>query len=205
MNINQWKERISQRSDITTGLVHLTKGNDTMSAGQVLFKILKEGKLKGSTTSSGFICGDIEAVCLQDTPLYSLAQNVYFEQGLIKEGKSNKTRYTAFGIRFEKRFVYKKGGRPVIYDRIKDAKKYLPDTEWWRIVNLELSNDENIIDWTHEREWRVPKELTFELSEISIVVGSTKALNSFKNYCLERGIDIVNEVKSVINLGEIFF
>ena len=49
-------------------------------------------------------------------------------------------------------------GRPVIYDKTISAKKYLPENEWWRIVNLDLSDEDRFIDWTHEREWRVPND-----------------------------------------------
>lgn len=54
--------------------------------------------------------------------------------------------------------MYKKGGRPVIYDQTIEAKKYLPESQHWRIVNFDLSNDDRLVDWTHEREWRVPDE-----------------------------------------------
>ncbi len=70
---------------------------------------------------------------------------------------------------FDKTYIYKKGGRPVIYDKTEEAKKYLTEDKWWRIVNLDLSDSNNIIDWTHEREWRVLNELTFELKMLVLL------------------------------------
>lgn len=61
LKVEDWWKRISRRSDMTRAVTHLTKeakidGKD-LSALEVLVKILKEKKLKGSTTKSGFIVG----------------------------------------------------------------------------------------------------------------------------------------------------
>lgn len=209
MEMKKWKKRIAERSDMTTKLVHLTKpadfGDNKMSCLEVLIKIIKEKRLEGSTTESGFIVGSRKAVCFQDTPLYSLAQNVYYEQKLKSSGESKKIRYYGWGLIFDKKFIYKNNGRPVIYDNTLQAKEYLPDNQWWRIVNLDLSDENNIIDWTHEREWRVPEYLDFKLEDISIIVPNhknfKKVIKEFDNI----GIDILNEVRSIINLGDLFY
>ena len=84
----EWARRIADRSDISTGLVHLTRPTNTMRIEDILLKILFEKKLIGSSTEKGFICGSRRAVCFQDAPLYSICQNVYFEQ-LKRESDSN--------------------------------------------------------------------------------------------------------------------
>lgn len=106
---------------------------------------------------------------------------------------------------FTKPYIYKKGGRPVIYDKTVEAKKYLPRDQWWRIVNYDLSDENNIIDWTHEREWRVAGDLEFELSDISVVVPNDRAFKIIIKECNKVGIDLINEVKSIINLGDLFY
>lgn len=67
MKREEWKKRIARRSDMTCSLVHLTKdaviGGEKVNAIDVLIKILKERKLVGSTTESGFIVGSRKAVC----------------------------------------------------------------------------------------------------------------------------------------------
>ena len=125
MNSKEWNKRIARRSDFSSKLVHLTKNHDATSGFGNLFKILTEKKILGSTTESGFICGNIPAVCFQDMPLHSIAENIYYEQYLKKNQNSQKHRYTGYGLRFSKEYIYQKGGRPVIYDRTKDAKSYL--------------------------------------------------------------------------------
>ena len=66
--------------------------------------------------------------------------------------------------------AYRKGARPVIYDSIEEAKEYLDEQDWWRIVRLDYSHDDDIIDWTHEREWRILGEFRFELNEIVVTL-----------------------------------
>lgn len=42
MNVKDWGQRISHRTDISMGLVHLTKGNGKLSSLAILMKILEE-------------------------------------------------------------------------------------------------------------------------------------------------------------------
>lgn len=203
MNKNEWKKRIAERNDMTTYLAHLTKPlDDEIEVYEVLLKILKDRKLEGSG-EKGFIVGNTKAVCLQESPLYSLTQNIYYEQKLRKSEKVKKIRYLGFGLLFEKSFVFRNNGRPVIYDKTQEAKAYLPSSQWWRIVNLDLSNDDIIIDWTHEREWRVPNELKFQLKDVSVLVPNKKAYKKMIKICKEENIDLINEVRGIINLQDL--
>lgn len=203
MNKDEWKKRIAERNDMTTYLAHLTKpSEDGTSVQKVLLKILKDKKLEGSG-EKGFIVGNMKAVCLQESPLYSLTQNIYYEQKLRKGEKTKKIRYLGFGLLFEKSFVFRNNGRPVIYDKTQEAKDYLPSNQWWRIVNLDLGNDDIIIDWTHEREWRVPNELKFELKDISVLVPNKNAYKYMIKICKKEGIDLINEVRGIINLQDL--
>lgn len=71
----------------------------------------------------------------------------------LRKEENHKVRYLGFGIRFQKNFIYKKNGRPVIYDETNRAKEYLPENEWWRIVKLDLSNKEQYYRLAaHERD-----------------------------------------------------
>lgn len=201
-----WKARIAQRSDLTTGLVHLTRDQGKTSGLDILLKILIERKLNGSDPTTGFIVGNNRAVCFQEAPIYSLAQNIYTEQEYRKENEKAKTRYLGFGLRFTKRFIYKKRGRPVIYDKTQDAKTYLPKSEWWRIVNFDLNDEKAIIDWSHEREWRVPGDLTFALSDVSVILPNDRAYRKFVEKCEEKKEEkILSSVNGIVQLGMIFY
>ena len=202
-----WKARIAQRSDITCGLIHLTRENNIDSAIRVLIKILLEQRLIGSTTSSGFIVGNTPAVCFQEAPMYSVAQNIYTEQEYRLQNPNSKTRYTACGIQIEKCHVFKSGGRPVIYEKTDIAKQMLPSSEYWRIVNFDLEHDESIIDWTHEREWRVPGDFEFSLSDVTVLLPNSSLYKKFLSICEERdGLrHIPKEIRGITHMGSVFY
>lgn len=172
----QWVKRIQYRTDISGFVYHLTKsirnndGEVTMSATERLIKIIEERKLNGSSTQSGFITGNRKAVCFQDAPLSGVIQNVVHEREFKKE-LGDKVRYVGVGLAFPKSYIFQQGGRPVMYEGKETAKKILPKDEWWRIVDFSLMDKENIIDWTHEREWRLPAdEFHFDLSRAIVLL-----------------------------------
>lgn len=208
MQGKEWRKRFAQRTDITSKVVHLTRAqpDNGLSLIDVLFKIIREKKILGSTTSSGFIVGKSRAVCMQDTPLYSIVQNVYYEEKLKETKKGYIEKYKACGLIFPKSYVFNKGGRPVIYDKTENAKQYLPKDQWWRIVNFDLSDKNNIIDWTHEREWRVKGDFEFQLDKTSVILPNHKVYTKFfKKYKGEYGHYPTDDLKEIINATSIFF
>jgi hypothetical protein len=189
-----WKDRISKRNDITSMLTHLTRpSNDfiydeneeemNLAAVDNLIKILKERCLVGSD-GNGYVLGNIPAVCFQDAPLYGVIQNIQNEENIRNKSKYNKIRYTGNGLTFSKFYIYGKGGRPAIYDNSKEAKKYLPIEQYWRIVNLELNTDsQKIVDWMHEREWRVSGEFEFDYEFTHVLLYDKAAYDYFMDNC----------------------
>ncbi|HEY9608565.1 hypothetical protein [Allocoleopsis sp.] len=180
-NSEQWYSRIANRSDITNGVTHLTKPSFNIKnltdedeinqlATENLIEILKDRVIRGSTTEKGFIVGKTPAVCFQDVPFYSLIQNIEHERQRRSANPNERYRYCGVGIAFFKPYIFRKGGRPVFYDQIEIAKKLLPQDQHWRIVNFDISDHNKIIDWTHEREWRLPIELKFELNKTHILL-----------------------------------
>ena len=152
MDFKDWRERYKNRNDISSRLTHLAKGDTPEEAFETLLKILEEKKVMGSTTESGFVIGNKATVCLQEAPLNAIAENLLYEKRL-REETNCKVRYNAFGLRFNKAWVYQYGGRPVIYEEKNLMKQLLPQDEHWRIVNYDLSEKDHMIDWTHEREF----------------------------------------------------
>lgn len=206
--IDLWKERVAKRTDLTTQLIHLTRKTDSMGSMSVLIKILREGVIKPSVNTSdrGFICGSTPATCFQDTPLYSLAQNIYAEEEYIKTNKDAKLRYNGIGLMLSKPFIYSLGGRPVIYEDRETAKSFLPAEEHWRIVNFQLNENENIVDWTHEREWRVPGEVEFPLSEATVVLQSPEAYKLFLEKAKQVSeVDILEKIRTIVTLGSVLY
>ena len=202
----EWSRRIADRSDMSTGLVHLTRPADNQSVGAILLKILAEKKLIGSSTGSGFICGNHRAVCFQDAPLYSICQNVYFEQLKRESDPNYKVRYLAFGLSFSKDYLFKKGARPVVYEKTEIAKNILPQNQWWRIVRLDLSDESNIVDWTHEREWRLPGDLEFELNKATLIaIDNNQVKQMAAEYKEKTGIEIRDQLRGIVTTRDVLF
>ena len=202
-----WTNRIAARSDLSSQLVHLTRSSEIdgkrVSPVNVLIQILLEGRISGSTTESGFICGDIPASCFQDVPVYSLSQNIRSEEQYRQEVEGAKVRYVGVGLMFPKPYVFEMGGRPVIYEDTEKAKAMLPEDEWWRIVKFNLSDNENIVDWTHEREWRVPGGFDFDLDQATVLLPSPYAYKLFLKGC--KHDNLLGEIRGIIVLGGVFF
>jgi hypothetical protein len=85
------------------------------------------------------------AVCFTEVPLSGVQ---YFV------GPKDKPRYSHYGIAVSKEAAFKRGARPVIYLPDNEA-DWIPDEHKWRHVRFEFGK----VDWTHEREWRLPGDL----------------------------------------------
>lgn len=201
-NKELWRKRYIERSDLTTELVHLTRSTNEKSAIDVLYEIVDSRMIRGSTTASGFVVGDTPAVCFQDAPLSAVGQNCWFEQTFRKTNDWAKKRYDPTGIMIQKTQVFTKGGRPVIYDITAEAKKYLPCDQWWRVVNIDLRGD-NIVDWSHEREWRIPKDLKFELSDIVLLFGNNNEVAKFIEKCNDSGKNYYSEARGITTIESV--
>ena len=205
-----WNRRIGQRSDLSSQVVHLTRSAELEGAKRgpvdIVFQILKERSIRPSNTATGFICGDIPATCFQDAPVYSICQNIHAEEQYRGTVEGAKVRYVGVGLMFGKPYVFERGGRPVIYERLERAKALLPNDEWWRIVSLDLLDEENFIDWTHEREWRLPGRFDFDIEEATVVLPNKYGYDRFLKLCREYDEeDILQSIKGVVNLGSVFY
>lgn len=89
------------RDDLSDRLVHLTKGEE---AFETFVHILNDKALKGG---NGFIKGGHKCVCFSEAPISKLPQVLSTPHDTIK--------YRPYGFIFTKRWVFEKGGRPVIY------------------------------------------------------------------------------------------
>lgn len=192
-----WMERIRSRSDISGYITHLTRETDEMSSVDVLMKILKDKKLIGSN-KDGYIRGKSQAVCFQDSPLHGVAQNINHEI-LNNEKLGGKIRYRATGLLFHKAYVYYRGGRPVIYDN-EDYFNTMPEDQQWRFVSYNLSDPRNVIDWTHEREWRIKGDFSFVYSEVQVILPGPK---SYRKFIKEIDRDILESLGGIITLGSV--
>lgn len=196
MNYEAWINRVENRSDITSRLTHLTRSNGTMTAMDVLNKILEERVIIGSTRESGYIVGNDTAVCFQEVPLIAIAENVLYG----KQSEACKARYEGYGVRINKQHAYARGARNVIYGSTKEMKSILPQSEWWRIVNHDLTDFNHVIDWTHEREWRFKGCYALDITNIEVIVPDSDGYRKFMNYWLGKDPNLLRQINGIICL-----
>lgn len=150
------------RPDMTDKLIHFTgPSSDAGRAQGALLKILAEKQLNGGT---GMIKGGHQCVCFTEAPLTSLPG------GLVNP--SSYSRYSPYGIMFEKKHIFSLGGRPVVYQS--DAEyAALPQSLQWRHVRYE-PDAHSPVDFTWEREWRFKTAtLAFKPTDVAIIVPDT--------------------------------
>ncbi len=149
------------RADISDNLVHFTGPQDNWNeAFSRLRSIIIECRIRGG---NGMIRSGDRCVCFTEAPLPSL------RNGLVNP--SNYGRYSIFGIIIEKSWLFDRGGRPVIYQSEAEYST-LPEELRWRHVRYEPT-EENRIDFTWEREWRIMcDDLQILPNEVAIVVPS---------------------------------
>lgn len=149
---------MAPRADTSEKLIHFTRGATYEDALARLLTIVGEGRLIGG---NGMIRGESRCVCFTEAPLPALAG------GFVNV--SPLSRYSPFGIMFDKTWAYARGGRPVIYqsDGEFDA---LPEGMRWRHVRYDPLGIPPI-DFTWEREWRIRTDnLTFSPADAALIV-----------------------------------
>jgi len=117
---------------------------------------------------------------------------------------STNRRYSWFGIRFNKGLLYEDGGRPVIYGNTDELKRILNLSEHWRIVKLDLNDSNEIVDWSHEREWHYQGNYGFEFCEIEKLVKNYTYYKKLIDRCIEENrLDIFKEVNGIVPLNSV--
>ncbi|MBN4047204.1 hypothetical protein JYU05_01505 [bacterium AH-315-P13] len=147
---------MSIRSDISNSLIHFTKGKDMADAFENLISIISNMALIGN---NGMIKGGYKCVCFSEAPLSAI------KNGLVNQDYYSK--YSPFGIMVSKKWLFKKGGRPVIYQKEEEYNDLSSNA--WRHVTFDLS-EEQLIDFTWEREWRINTDKLTIDEKVSTIV-----------------------------------
>lgn len=153
---------MSARSDIADSLVHFTSGVSTDDAFDRFRNIVSECRLVGG---NGMIRGSHRCVCFSEAPLP-------LPNGLVNPDAYS--RYSPFGLLFEKQWIFEQGGRPVIYQPNAEY-DLLHEEQKWRHVTYDPPD----VDFSWEREWRVHcPELYFDPSVACLVLPSQEYVDA---------------------------
>jgi hypothetical protein len=173
--------------DVGDHLIHFTGRTGTrmavpadirdLDAPSRLAQILYQGRIRAVRT---FGTGSRPIVAFTESSQAAVRR-------LIADG-----RYTPWGVGFSKQVIFDQGGAPVLYvrgDEWDAATAQLPDPLRARIVRFwpgaeweegdPLTADQsqqlpdqlaNPSEWLHEREWRVPHDVTFGWSDVKFLI-----------------------------------
>jgi len=135
------------------------------SASAVLGKILSEAKLIGTSKwTYGQNC-----ICFSEAPIQEI--NSIFALNDIASSKEERPRYEPYGVAVSKKWLFSKGGRPVIYDH-PDTLKEFPENMKYRFMSYD---PENGIDFTWEREWRIKADhIQLDPNETLVIVPTSE-------------------------------
>ena len=145
-------------------LAHFTKGAD---AYDNLVSILRDRVIRAGSLP----WTNRPAVCFTECPWASLLQHA--------------ENYSPYGLGFGKHHVFAAGGGPAYYVRADlfreqqwAAEVYPFVTPFWpgyRPQHLRTQEhlDGKTVDYSHEREWRVAHDFTFDISRLSFVILNT--------------------------------
>ena len=163
------------RLDLSTHLIHLTRG-DTPEEEETAFKsIFQQGTLRGSSKN---IRGDFNCICFTETPLSALAQ--------VLANSEKVMRYAPFGVAVSREWLFSRGGRPVIYQP-NDDYDLLHQSHKYRHVRYEPSRG---CDYTWEREWRInTDQLQLSPYETTFIVPTRKWVDDYHMSHVEKQID----------------
>jgi hypothetical protein len=168
---NQSKEELAKRislvrRDMSDLLFHFTRRKDDIeSASSVLYKILNEGKLRGTSKQKD----SDKFVCFTEAPIQEC--NSIFSLVSIATLPEHLPRYEPYGVAVSKKWLYEQGGRHVIYDH-PNARSDFSKSQLYRFAPYDPLIGK---DFTWEREWRIKTdELLLDPSYTLVVVPSSE-------------------------------
>lgn len=171
------------RHDLSDYLVHFTSGrppcnsesaNAAMQNGIPTMSAIE--RLESILTAKSIIASLMpwvgrRAVCFTECPWTSLIDHA--------------EHYSPYGLGFKKSHIFAAGGGPAFYVRADLYKKQMWDPHLHTFVTPFMPTyapkekreaglpGGRAIDYTHEREWRVPHDFTFGLDQVEFVVVNT--------------------------------
>lgn len=151
--MNEAYQAANQRSDLTTHLVHLIRPDADLP--------LQERRLQSFDRLRQILSSRQLAATPQAQ--YNFGRTVSFSElpgDLLPELiRTSPSKRRGFGIAIDKVELWHLGARTAIYTERTDG-SYWPPNECFRVVPFN-HNTEDFADWTHEREWRLPRDLQF--------------------------------------------
>ena len=145
------------RDDLSSKLVHLTKGKTLEQAGMNFLSIVASRSLRGGT---GLIVGNLPCICFTEAPIGKLGH-------ILAQPSVHGIDYAPLGVMIDKRVAFRTGGRPVFHQPESEY-ELLHESQRFRHKTY---HPEEGVDYSWEREWRIQTD-EFKLSpeDVTLVV-----------------------------------
>lgn len=154
------------RTDLSSKLIHLTRTVGDLSAEKRFARILSEKTLLGSAND---VRGNFNVVAFTEAPISILAS-------ILANAKILDMRYAPLGFMVDKKWLYERGGRPVIYETHQEYED-LPDSKKYLHVRYEPHRN---ADYSWEREWRIKTDhLKLDPAITTVIVPNRDWVNKY--------------------------
>jgi len=176
----------SVRRDLTDWVWHLVKRDGHPQ--ETVSRIITEQTLRGSRDHAS---GET-VICFSEAPLRELMnQDEMLSRNAYK-------RLALYGVGFRKRWLFDRGGLPVIYQPNSLIDNLQPKARW-RHVEFDLSKP---VDYTWQREWRIRAEsLTFEITD---AVALIRNIDGLEDLLWKIHIDVQDEQGEIMISSGVF-
>ena len=180
------------RPDFSDYVVHFTKAAAPWSVGREDAPAELIAEIAGLTPLERLVAILTERV-IRATPMpWTRKPSVCFTECVWGSLLDHAATYAPYGVGFEKKFLFAAGGGPAFYMRQDlyqaqvEQQHGWHDSVWPFITPFvpDYASDEHLatywagrqpLDYTREREWRVPTDLGFELSDVAFIIVATGA------------------------------
>ena len=130
------------RLDLTESLTYWLKPTGA-DVEREFVQALRDARIEGDKPP--YVLGPGRIVAFTEVPLAVSAK-------LLTGAEAFGINYAPVGFLFDRRWVFGRGGRPVIHQSADEA-ALLPESQLYRHVTLDFARR---IDFTWKREWRIP-------------------------------------------------
>ncbi|MHC5215169.1 hypothetical protein ACYSNR_00770 [Enterococcus sp. LJL128] len=213
---------LTDRTDISKFLTHLTRDTKNGNAKENLISILKDKKINSSKYCCMFNKGlvdmseqfqkDFSVTCFTETPLDRL-------KIVVKTLEHNDRRFEPYGLIFLKDVCCLKSGygvNPVIYVRKQNTN--LTSSFWDQFKNWKAKPEENksfptfgclvnhvssANDFQWQREWRMKGDYNFDYRQIVAVIAPEREHDEIREACEFKMINKLTFIDSEWNTEEI--
>ena len=72
-------------------------------------------------------------------------------------------------------------------------------------MDFSLQDPNDIVDWTHEREWRLTADYPLDLARTAILLPDAEAYQQYVSHAAQKQHDFLSKANAVVVLSKVFY